>query len=263
MGARKSETSFRKKTKALISLAYYVAELLGKSTIDKKSSGETRGRQGSSSRNYDVLGREIFTPDEVRKLDNKKCIIFIRGFDPILDNKYIPFAHPMFDQTADGKGEPYVHDAKASVNLIGPPFEILTAKAVAHFEKMKEKGENIYIDDLKYEEFMLLGEVELNRRFTSLEEKVQKDKLNEEQGNELEYAEDMVANQRVQPKPKAKRKEPEWEDKISNRIVHWEYTKEQIQEMHRALDSKVQKALIMQYFYPDVTVEQMRKAWEN
>ena len=74
----------------------------------KKSSGETKGRQGSSSRNYDVLGRELFTPDEVRKLDNKKCIIFIRGFDPIMDNKFIPFNHPMFNQTADGKGEPYV-----------------------------------------------------------------------------------------------------------------------------------------------------------
>ena len=86
----------------------YVSELLGKGTIDKKSSGETKGRQGSSSRNYDVLGRELFTPDEVRKLDNKKCIIFIRGFDPIMDNKFIPFNHPMFNQTADGKGEPYV-----------------------------------------------------------------------------------------------------------------------------------------------------------
>lgn len=53
----------------------YVSELLGKGTIDKKSSGEIRGRQGSSSRNYDVLGRELFTPDEVRKLDNRKCII--------------------------------------------------------------------------------------------------------------------------------------------------------------------------------------------
>ena len=75
----------------------YVSELLGKGTIDKKSSGETKGRQGSSSRNYDVLGRELFTPDEVRKLDNKKCIIFIRGFDPIMDNKFIPFGHPAFD----------------------------------------------------------------------------------------------------------------------------------------------------------------------
>ena len=85
----------------------YVSELLGKGTIDKKSSGETKGRQGNSSRNYDVLGRELFTSDEVRKLDNKKCIIFIRGFDPIMDNKFIPFNHPMFNQTADGKGEPY------------------------------------------------------------------------------------------------------------------------------------------------------------
>ena len=86
----------------------YVSELLGKGTIDKKSSGETKGRQGSSSRNYDVLGRELFTPDEVRKLDNKKCIIFIRGFDPIMDNKFIPFNHPMFNQTADGKGDTFL-----------------------------------------------------------------------------------------------------------------------------------------------------------
>ena len=53
--------------------------------------------------------------DEVRKLDNKKCLIFIRGFDPILDNKYIPFAHPMFGQTADGKGKPYVHEISTEI----------------------------------------------------------------------------------------------------------------------------------------------------
>ena len=104
----------------------YVSELLGKGTIDKKSSGETKGRQGSSSRNYDVLGRELFTPDEVRKLDNKKCIIFIRGFDPIMDNKYIPFAHPMFKQTADGGGKPYIHRIKGSFDIVGPPYEILS-----------------------------------------------------------------------------------------------------------------------------------------
>ena len=45
----------------------YVSELLGKGTIDKKSNGETKGRQGSSSRNYDVLGRELFTPDEAEQ----------------------------------------------------------------------------------------------------------------------------------------------------------------------------------------------------
>ena len=116
----------------------YISKLLGKSTIDKKSSGETRGRQGSSSRNYDVLGREIMMPDEVRKMDNKKCLIFIRGFDPIMDNKFIPFNHPMFNQTADGKGKPYVHQIRGADNLIGPPFEILSDKAVKYYEKLKE-----------------------------------------------------------------------------------------------------------------------------
>ena len=66
----------------------YVSEMLGKWTIDKRSTGETLGRNGSSSRNYDILGRELMTPDEVRLLDNRKAIILIRGFFPIIDLKY-------------------------------------------------------------------------------------------------------------------------------------------------------------------------------
>ncbi len=113
--------------------------------------------------------REIFTPDEVRKLDNKKCIIFIRGFDPILDEKFIPFAHPMFDMTADGKGEPYIHNRKVCKNIIGKEYEILSKKAISHFERLKDKGENVYIDTLTYNEFKLLGEIEMKKRFTNLE----------------------------------------------------------------------------------------------
>ena len=168
----------------------YVSELLCKGTIDKKSSGETKGRQGSSSRNYDVLGRELFTPDEVRKLDNKKCIIFIRGFVPIMDNKFIPFNHPMFNQTADGKGEPYVHQIRGADNLIGPPFEILSDKAVKYYEKLKDKGENVYIDALTYEQIMMLGDAELSRRFFMQDEVEQKAKIDREQANELEYVDE-------------------------------------------------------------------------
>ena len=57
------DDSFYLLTLAAVATHKYVSELLGKGTIDKKSSGETKGRQGSSSRNYDVLGRELFTPD--------------------------------------------------------------------------------------------------------------------------------------------------------------------------------------------------------
>ena len=247
----------------------YVSELLGKGTIDKKSSGETKGRQGSSSRNYDVLGRELFTPDEVRKLDNKKCIIFIRGFDPIMDNKFIPFKHSMFNQTADGKGEPYVHQIRGADNLIGPPFEILSGKAVKYYEKLKDKGENVYIDSLTYEQFMMLGDAELSRRFSMQDEAEQKAKIDREQANELEYVDESqksdaaesanASNGSTGAKPvrNPEREKPKWEDTITNRMLHWSYTPEQKEEVKKALAAGVPKATILTYFYAEVTVEKM------
>ena len=247
----------------------YVSELLGKGTIDKKSSGETKGRQGSSSRNYDVLGRELFTPDEVRKLDNKKCIIFIRGFDPIMDNKFIPFNHPMFNQTADGKGEPYVHQIRGADNLIGPPFEILSDKAVKYYEKLRDKGENVYIDSLTYEQFMMLGDAELSRRFSMQDEAEQKAKIDREQANELEYVDESQKSDDAEsanassgsagakPVRNPEREKPKWEDTITNRMLHWSYTPEQKEEVKKALAAGVPKATILTYFYPEVTVEKM------
>lgn len=168
----------------------YISKLLGKATIDKRSSGETKGRQGSSSRNYDILGREIMTPDEVRKMDNKKCLIFIRGFDPILDNKYNPFKHPVFAQTTDGEGNPYVHEPAAEGESAEPGFTILNKKSLAYYEGMKEKGEPVYIDTIPYEDFMLLGQVDMEKRFMDLDGLEQQEHLNEdmESGLELEYA---------------------------------------------------------------------------
>jgi type IV secretion system protein VirD4 len=241
----------------------YVSELLGKGTIDKKSSGETKGRQGSSSRNYDVLGRELFTPDEVRKLDNKRCIIFIRGFDPIMDNKYVPFKHPMFKQTADGEGEAYVHVIRRELNLIGPPFEILSPRAVKHYEKLKEKGENVYIDTLSYAEFMMLGQAEFNRRITLSDESEQKEKFNREQTNELEYQDESQGtgqnDNQSGNKPVLNRQKGDWEDTVANRMLHWEYSPEQKSEVKQAMQEGLSKTEILQYFYPEVSVDEMRQ----
>ena len=223
----------------------------------------------SSSRNYDVLGRELFTADEVRKLDNKKCIIFIRGFDPIMDNKFIPFNHPMFNQTADGKGKPYVHQIRGTDNLIGLPFEILSDKAVKYYEKLKDKGENVYIDSLTYEQFMMLGDAELSRRFSMQDEAEQKAKIDREQANELEYVDESqkfdaaesanASNGSAGAKPvrNPEREKPKWEDTITNRMLHWSYTPEQKEEVKKALAAGVPKATILTYFYPEVSVERM------
>ena len=75
-------------------------------------------------------------------------------------------------------------------NLIGPPFEILSDKAVKYYEKLKDKGENVYIDSLTYEQFMMLGDAELSRRFSMQDEAKQKAKIDREQANELEYVDE-------------------------------------------------------------------------
>ena len=97
----------------------YVSELLGKSTIDTNTYGKSEGRSGSYSTNYQISGRELLTPDEVRMLDNRYAILFIRGERPLLDFKYDILKHPNVALTADGKAGVYEHgEVKSDVATI-------------------------------------------------------------------------------------------------------------------------------------------------
>lgn len=92
----------------------YVSELLGKSTIDTNTYGKSSGRSGNYSTNYQISGRELLTPDEVRMLDNQYAILFIRGERPVLDFKYDILKHSNVALTADGKAGVYQHGAVRS-----------------------------------------------------------------------------------------------------------------------------------------------------
>lgn len=97
----------------------YVSELLGKATIDTNTYGKSEGRSGSYSTNYQISGRELLTPDEVRMLDNQYAILFIRGERPVMDFKYDILKHPNVAWTADGKGGVYRHgEVKSDVASI-------------------------------------------------------------------------------------------------------------------------------------------------
>ena len=86
-----------------------LAAALGKETIDTNTYGKSSGRSGNYSTNYQISGRELLTPDEVRMLDNRYAILFIRGELPVMDLKYDILKHPAVDLTADGKGGVYQH----------------------------------------------------------------------------------------------------------------------------------------------------------
>lgn len=87
----------------------YVSELLGKETIDTNTYGQSKGRNGSYSTNYQQSGRELLTPDEIRMLDNRYALLFIRGERAIMDDKYDILKHPNLKLTVDGGFEPFRH----------------------------------------------------------------------------------------------------------------------------------------------------------
>ncbi len=121
----------------------FISELMGKATIDLNTYGKSTGHSGSYSTNYQLNGRELMTPDEVRLLDNRYAILFIRGERPIIDYKYDVLKHPNVSLSADGKAKPYIHgevtNAVASVNL---DFSTIT-----RLENKDDETDSTILDD--------------------------------------------------------------------------------------------------------------------
>ena len=88
----------------------FVSKLLGKETVHTRTRGQTKGRSGSSSVNFQQTGRDLMTPDEIRMLPTKDALLFIRGEKPVRDKKYDIKKHPNVRRTADGEAKPYIHN---------------------------------------------------------------------------------------------------------------------------------------------------------
>ena len=100
----------------------YVSEMLGKATIDTKTHGQTKGKSGSYSTNFQMSGRELLTPDEVRKLDNRYALLFIRGASPVMDEKYDLMHHPAISRSSLGGAAPYIHHGTNPPIYTGRPL---------------------------------------------------------------------------------------------------------------------------------------------
>ena len=133
----------------------YVSELLGKETIDTNSYGRSDGMRGNFSTNYQVAGRELMTADEVRMLDNKYAIVFIRGERPVLDYKYDIHTHPNVKLGADGGAGVYKH------GVIKYPADGLQIVSIEDFPGKKMK------------DFPLLDEVVKGEYFAYADEEVE------------------------------------------------------------------------------------------
>lgn len=109
---------------------------LGRATIDTNTYGKSTGRSGSYSTNYQLSGRELYTAGEVRMLDNRYALLFIRGEHPIQDEKYDILHHPNLNLTADGGMPPYMH---GQALLSFDPGEVLLSGEYGDYEALSEE----------------------------------------------------------------------------------------------------------------------------
>ena len=222
----------------------YISEMLGKSTIDKRSTGETRGVHGSASRNYDVLGRELMTPDEVRNMSNKKCLIFIKGFNPIFDDKYIPFRHKNFSKTEDGGGKAYVHDPSLNKGSLRP-VKLLSEKQINDIKEYKKENEVVHIMDMSLEEIMMLDDTKRLYFENSNESESSSDEGSAKTISRTDILENMT--------------EQELMDEITNRMCMMDFSREQIEEITKSLDAHMKLSILLSYLYPTTSAEEMAK----
>lgn len=203
-----------------------LSELMGKATIDKKTNGETLGKQGNSSRNYDVVGRELMFPDELRKIEGNKCILFIRGFDPVLDLKIETKKHPLWNQMCEAaEGELFdgrierlqkqSGNARKSTGFVDPVelahLELMDKKELKHYQEEKHVAEilNMELPEKPESHVLQLSFDELDALMKKLDE-------SPEQGLYLNQA--LLEKAREELEEDVRREEAEQEEMERSRI---------------------------------------------
>ena len=124
----------------------FVSKLLGKETVHTRTRGQTKGRSGSSSVNFQQTGRDLMTPDEIRMLPTKDALLFIRGEKPVRDKKYDIKKHPNVRRTADGEAKPYIHNPLPVPDYSLPdlPYEFRALDDYTFLEDEHEESKNNY-----------------------------------------------------------------------------------------------------------------------
>ena len=120
----------------------YVSEMLGKETIDTNNYNRSYGRNGNYSTGYQLSGRELLDAAEVRMLDNRYALLFIRGERAVKDLKYDIMQHPNIGLTEDGGAPPYIHgEVKGDIaDITIDEIREVKKKAEGDAESVPESG---------------------------------------------------------------------------------------------------------------------------
>lgn len=91
----------------------FFSKALGKATIEVMNTSENKGSQGSYTKSYQALGRELMTPEEIRTMPRNWCLLMISGVAPFYSRKYNLKDHPNYHLVEAEGGKPFDYDRRA------------------------------------------------------------------------------------------------------------------------------------------------------
>ena len=152
---------------AAFSTHEYISKLLGEMTIDTRTDGVTSGAHGNSSLNNQRAGRGLMTPGEVKRLDRKKCLIFMEGQYPIMDWKNLPFNTEVWKESERLAGkEGYKHPVRVVYNpktmtyrtiLNKSKFQVIDKKDLEFYKEAEKTDKSIKVCEVNEEDFLYLN----------------------------------------------------------------------------------------------------------
>lgn len=143
----------------------YFSDLLGKKTIKSKSRGVSKGGKGGSNKNFQNIGREVMTPDELGRMPADECIVYTQNMRPVRDKKYCYENHPYYPYTADANTTyvfKYVDMAVYNNTNMPQVDSIIQAQAEMNRYKLEEKLKKGFADEINKARVMN-ADIDINR----------------------------------------------------------------------------------------------------
>lgn len=143
----------------------YFSDLLGKKTIKSKSRGVSKGGKGGSNKNFQNIGREVMTPDELGRMPADECIVYTQNMRPVRDKKYHYEKHPYYQYTADANNDyvfKYVEMAVYDNTNMPQVDSMIHAQAEMNRYQLEEKLKKGFSDEINKARVMN-ADIDVNR----------------------------------------------------------------------------------------------------
>lgn len=175
-------------------------------------------------------------------MDNRQCMVFIRGQDPVLDNKYNTPGHILFKESADGGGEAYVHVPKGGETNDEESCSLLNKQSFEYFQRKMNQGDKVFLDDLSGDELLGIDNAPAEIEISSKSEIEKNKKIDE-----------------IEQLRRGKRESDNFEKEFEKRLIDADFSIEQLEEARLGLKDNLDYKEILKYFLQKYSAEEMRK----